>query len=123
MVTISKKTKLLLLALVSGFILILISYPLDVSTGNGSVTYGDKFVHGVMFAVFSFLVLYYFDEYREFKFYFISIFLGLLFSLLTEYIQTFLPTRESSEYDLMAGFAGVILINIYVYFRKRFKKT
>ncbi len=120
---VSKKTRLLLLVFVSTFILILISYPMKPYWVDAPMSYDDKFVHGVMFAVFSFLILFYFNNYKKSKFYLISIFLGLSFSLLTEYIQTFLPTRQSSEYDLIAGFTGVILINIYVYFRTKFKKT
>ncbi len=120
-----KKTRLFLLLLCVVLIMILTTYPMQSVLEIGQIpnNNNDKFIHGAIFAMFSFLVLFYFNNYRKLRYYFISIILGFSYSLLTEYIQTFLPSRESSEHDLMAGFAGIILINIYVYVRTRFEKT
>ncbi|MFH1427510.1 MAG: epoxyqueuosine reductase QueH [Patescibacteria group bacterium] len=105
--------------LVSGWALIvfiLTSWPIYTEYPLG-VKNLDKLVHFIIFAVLTYLLVYFFSEFLK-KFYifsFISILISASYSYFLEYLQIFIPGRFSSLYDFLAGFIGS-LAAILLYF-------
>jgi VanZ family protein len=81
-------------------------------TGMLDFPHADKLVHGVMFAILSFV--YAFDSEvagrNLYKAALLFSAIGLAFAALSEYIQhAFIPGRYGNVYDLLSDVAGIIL--------------
>ncbi|MBO6056680.1 MAG: VanZ family protein [Bacteroidales bacterium] len=91
----------------------------------------DKIVHGIMFAAFSFSIIWgYRREYCEKDSSYrnvlqlVTFFVSISYGALTEIIQCFLPDREANIYDFLADVIGCVLgILIFkIIFRKKMIK-
>lgn len=103
------------------FILILISLPMPEYGGN-QVSYYDKFVHVFLFGAFNFFLYIFLDEFEKISKrskILISLSLSIIFSGLCEYIQLFVPGRDTSELDFLAGVLGALAVSIFFYARKK----
>ncbi len=77
----------------------------------------DKLVHIILFGTLSFLIIWSIYKKINFKISsFIALFFSSSYSLFGEYIQSFVPGRDVSYYDLIAGMIGGILGIVYAYF-------
>ncbi len=103
-------------------VLILVCLPDDnLPTKHGwlDISYLDKWVHGIMFAVMTFLFLLPVAEsslYKKVKrHYFIRICVSMcIWGLTTEFIQKFfVPTRSFDLIDWAADSAGILLAFLY----------
>ena len=105
-------------------IFILISAPMPEYVGE-KVTLYDKMVHVVLFGVLAYLIVYtLITKTTQLKLVFlVSFLLSVLYSGLSEYVQVFIPGRDVSEFDFMAGVLGIILALIYAYNKFRYKKV
>ena len=75
------------------------------------ITYGDKFVHIFLFAGLAYLVFFALSLPRRLNFFgplFLAGLISFLYAVFCEYIQTFIPGRDSSFWDLAAGFFGIV---------------
>jgi VanZ family protein len=97
-------------------IFILISSPMPPYDG-GEITYGDKFVHIFLFAVLAYLIFYALSaSHRSLTWQIIlAAIFSLIYSAFCEYIQLFIPGRDSSLSDFVAGAIGIILALIIAY--------
>ena len=107
----------------AGAIFILIATPMAEYNGT-VVTYYDKVAHVFLYGVFSGLIIYALSGIRRLKLPVIlavSFSLGVLYSALGEYIQSFVPGRDVSELDFAAGVIGCFSAQIYgiIKYRKR----
>jgi len=125
------KLKYLLPAIIWSFIILwLISIPGSSipETPFLNIPHFDKLVHAIIFAVFAFLVSYglfmqknsVFSRYH----YTITLVLGVVFSVVTEWIQLEFVVGRSGEFmDLVADLAGCLLGMIAFYYRKYYIPT
>jgi len=117
----AKLAKFYILLVWTLFILSLIAMPMPEYNGN-QISYYDKFVHLFLFGTFN-LVLYGF--LREFKKIssktnlLVSLSASIIYSALCEYIQLFVPGRDTSELDFLAGVAGALIVSFVLYERSR----
>ena len=97
-------------------IFILISAPMPPYIG-GEITYSDKFVHIFLFAVLAYLIFYALSVSRWplVRRIILAAVLALAYSAFCEYVQVFVPGRDSSLLDFIAGAIGIILALIGVY--------
>ena len=87
---------------------------------NGDVfSYHDKLAHIVLFGVLAGLLVYTFNKakLKKGRIIFISFCLSAVYSLFCVYYQNFVPGRDVSLYDFVAGLAGIIIALTYVYYR------
>lgn len=82
-------------------ILILSAIPL---TTNAQINYLDKIEHIIAFILYFIFSFYSFPKLNII----FHILLGILFGLLIEIIQSFVPFREFSVFDLIADIVGLI---------------
>ncbi len=85
----------------------------------------DKLVHLAVFAVFTFLLSYglHMQEINVFKKhpYTISLLVGVVYSILTEWIQLrFIHSRSGEFYDLIADVTGCLMGVILYFYLKRY---
>lgn len=114
--------KIVLLFAWSIFILLLLTIPLPVGDVSGN-SYADKIVHAFMFGMFSYFFTNVFAEKEGVilrKLIILSFIISTVFVVLGEYIQTFIPSRTSSLYDMFAGIFGIIIFLIFTY--EKFRK-
>lgn len=93
-------------------ILILIGTPMEEYDG-GVFTYYDKFAHAIIFGFFAFLLFKatYDKARRNIKSALrLSFFISLVYALLGELIQLYVPGRTESFWDFVAGLSGVSLV-------------
>lgn len=107
----------------AAFVLTLVSWPMPDFQGTEEKIY-DKIVHVILFGVFTFLFLNLAslkcDKPRR---YFGAFVVGTLYAAIGEFIQRFVPGRDVSEKDLIAGVIGVVLaIIIYIVIPENFYK-
>jgi polysaccharide biosynthesis protein VpsQ len=103
---------------------VLLTYPMAESQRVG-ITYWDKLVHIILFGVLTYLIINTLiaKNKKLFAIEFLSAFLiSLLYAGLSEYLQIFIPGRNASELDFIAGFIGILLAEIYAYQRFIVKK-
>lgn len=124
----NKRIKLLLLILWTILVFVLMVWPMK--PGDPDIfSYQDKIAHFLLFGVFSFLVADCFWTFNKltqkkcFSLLFYSMFFGAIsgiaFSLLTEILQYFLPTRTLSIFDLMSGSLGALFFTFIFYVKER----
>jgi len=116
-----KLVKFYILLTWSFFILTLIAMPMPEYDGN-QTSYYDKVVHVFLFGIFNFLIYGFLREYEKINFksrLLISFSLSVVYSALCEYIQLFVPGRDTSELDFIAGVFGVFIVSIILYGREK----
>lgn len=105
------KQRLFLLSSWTVFTFMLLVAPMPISDYEG-FTYIDKLVHFILFGCFSYLLLYYMmaqrPEYRLENKLVISLMASTSFACMMEFIQTYIPSRTRSVFDLLFGILGVI---------------
>lgn len=107
--------KLILLLSWAGFVFTIIAVPFPPRINAGQITFYDKGVHMVLFGIFAYLLIKVFEKQSRKNAYFLTAIISFLFALFGEYIQSFIPGRSPSEFDLLAGSFGIILAIIYEY--------
>jgi len=97
-------------------IFVLLTIPLP-QTKDAGASYADKIVHAVLFGVFTFLIYYslVLGVKNRKKLLFFSVLLGIFYSFLGEVLQFFIPSRTSSELDLLAGISGILISALIIY--------
>ena len=114
--------KFILLAGWALFVLASLTIPIDTGPDTGEAAYGDKLVHFILFAVFAWLLAGLLGSSRitARKTLAARAFgLSLLYAGLGEVWQTQLPYRTASEWDLIAGLAGILTALTIFYARPR----
>ncbi len=99
-------------------IFILISWPMPPYKEDGFTIY-DKFVHIILFGGLAFLFIWALKARKKFNFKPVALaafFLGVIYSVISEYIQGFVPGRDVSSWDLLAGTIGSALGVVYAFF-------
>ncbi len=94
------------------FILILIITPLPNLENSSELTLNDKIIHFFMFGVLSFLLNWSLREVRESRPLFADTLIVsgvIIYVLLCEYIQGFIPSRTACQWDIIAGILGAII--------------
>ncbi|OGF27391.1 hypothetical protein A2303_05380 [Candidatus Falkowbacteria bacterium RIFOXYB2_FULL_47_14] len=108
-----------------GTIFILIAWPMPEYEGTVT-TYYDKAAHALLFGVLSFLIFSFLSEFKRINALFAilsSFVLSALYSAFCEYVQSFVPGRDVSRYDLFAGLSGAALACIFAYGKSIVKKS
>lgn len=86
---------------------------------NGTVeTYYDKVAHVIMFGVFSYLYFGVIKSKSRGQKFFASVAVGICFSLLIEFLQMYVPGRDTNHWDFVAGATGVLVFSAVAFFRK-----
>ena len=99
------KFHLLIIWIVFVFILTLMPVP----EIHGTIeTYYDKVAHVFLFGIFSYL-FYLNLSLSVLKKVILSIGVGISFSLLVEFLQLFVPGRDASHLDFLAGLFGILI--------------
>ena len=98
----------------------LISFPVY-DGGDFGFSYVDKIIHLLLFAVLTYLLLSLFQEFlkKNWQVFLGSFFVSLSYSLFTEYIQIFVPGRDASSMDFLAGALGALLAILFVKYLSR----
>jgi VanZ family protein len=118
-----KLSRLIILIYWTAFIYIMIAFPTPPYDGE-IIGWHDKVFHMFLFGVFSYLIARYLDvfrRYQSFQIYIISAGLGIVYSIGAEIIQRYIPGRTVSEYDSLAGIAGIALALSLHYARNKRK--
>jgi len=98
-------------------IFILISAPMP-PYESSQITFYDKAVHAVLFGILAYLIVYALGGDKSKRLgliLLISFLISASYSVLSEYVQMFIPGRDVSKLDFMAGVSGVILALVYAY--------
>lgn len=116
-------TKILLAFSWAIFIFILLDFPLK-ETATAGIPFFDKGAHFFIFGVLAFLIISVLEENKKLKFNYIRAFsflLSIFYSGFTEYFQKYVPGRNPSFWDFLAGLAGVAFI-IFIFSKKCYNK-
>jgi VanZ family protein len=77
-------------------------------------------VHAFLFGIFSYLlavVLFDVKKLKKNSVLSLSLFMGVLYSAASEFLQNYIPGRTVSEYDFLGGVVGVIVFIFIVNLR------
>lgn len=98
----------------------LTSFPIYAKQEIG-YSFSDKFVHLFLFAVLTYLLFNLFKEFFKKNQLILatSILASVSYSLLTEYVQIFVPGRDSSQADFLAGATGTLLTILFIKYFSR----
>jgi len=104
-------------------IFILVAYPMPDYSGT-KITYYDKIMHVFLYGVFVVLIQYNFklnNFYKQRRYYFgvFSFSIAFAYALFGEWIQSYVPGRTVSVYDLLAGVVGIIIFLLSFYVKER----
>lgn len=99
------------------FILFLTLMPVP-DIGIETENYYDKIVHLFLFGIFSYL-LYLNLSFSRLKRVATTIFVSVIFSIIIEFFQYFVPGRNPSYLDFWAGFVGVLMFIIVPYVKDK----
>ena len=94
----------------ASLIFVLTSKPLPAYELSGMTLY-DKGVHFILFAVLAYLIILAGLEAKKINFKIIaliSLVISFLYAIFSEYWQVFVPGRDLSENDLLAGVLGIV---------------
>jgi predicted adenine nucleotide alpha hydrolase (AANH) superfamily ATPase/VanZ family protein len=76
------------------------------------ITYYDKFAHAAFFGVMTYLIIAVGLTWKELKFRHVAFFAFTLVTLINmtgEYVQGFIPGRDPSYFDFLAGLTGTLI--------------
>jgi VanZ family protein len=114
----SFKMRFFLLIFWTLFTFVLLTIPMPVSDGS-EVSYIDKFVHFILFGCFSFLLSNYFiakkTSYTIERIIIASFVTSFFYAIMMELIQSYIPSRTRSIYDLLFGLFGIIIFTFVFY--------
>ena len=107
--TIFKKKKKIILIIWTIIIFVLTSFPMQEYNGVEEKYY-DKIAHIIFFGIFAYLVFFnIIKKKNKIKFYFLSFLISFLYSSAIEILQYYIPGRNPSKLDLLAGMLGSAL--------------
>jgi VanZ family protein len=112
-----KKFKRQLLIIWTTFVLILTLMPTP-DIGGDKEMYYDKIAHVFLFGIFSYLLFFNIDRSIVKKIIY-SIIAGIGFSLLIEFLQVFIPGRDASHLDFIAGLFGILIFTSLSYVKNK----
>jgi predicted adenine nucleotide alpha hydrolase (AANH) superfamily ATPase/VanZ family protein len=114
-----KLAKLYLVLCWAFFIFALLSASMRRTDDLSEITFYDKGIHFILFGILSFLIILAGMEFKKIDFKiaaFIGFFLSFFYALACEYFQKFVPGREASIWDLLAGIIGTVFAVAYAFF-------
>ncbi|MBD3247965.1 hypothetical protein GF382_01585 [Candidatus Falkowbacteria bacterium] len=97
-------------------IFIILLLPMPWKYYPAGISFYDKAIHFVIFAVFGFLLIYFLNSFERISLKkacltaFIS---GFFMVFLGEYLQAFVPGRSPSIYDLISGYLGIMISIVF----------
>ncbi len=114
------KTKILKITLPLGFFIFISSIIFIADSVNynfalhwvGAIPYGDKIGHAVLYGIMA-LLLNYGLSYKKFKSVPLGSFLVLLFAIVEEFSQIYIPSRTFDIKDILANIIGVALFSLW----------
>ncbi len=109
-----KNIKIIFLLFWTFFVFFLIATPLPEYNGTIEKIY-DKIAHLFMFGIFSFSFAFLLHEkvFSGMKVFSWSFLLASVYSLFCEFVQAYVPGRDVSELDLMAGVMGAFIFSFF----------
>jgi len=112
-----KKIKIYALLFWTLFVFFLIAIPLPEYNGTIEKLY-DKVAHLFFFGIFSGLLALILADTRlkKYQIFFISFISGIAYSALCEIVQIYVPGRDVSDLDLIAGVIGAFIFSLFAYF-------
>jgi len=120
----SEKQRLILLISWTVFTFVLLVIPMPISDGS-EISYVDKFVHLILFGCFSFFLSYYLLIKKVkcdfWKILTASFVISFLYAVVMELIQSYVPSRTKSVFDLLFGLLGIVIFTSIFYgiYKKR----
>ena len=90
-------------------IAMMIGFLITVPKSLDSLEKNDKLVHFTEFFILSILALWTFKLFKFKNYYILGIVLSVIFVILSESLQSLIPTRDFSYYDMLADAAGIIV--------------
>lgn len=109
-------------AIIYGLVIILLSSVPGINMPKYGFLLADKLLHFFEYALFAILIFRSFSQlFRKHKFHYVivvSSFFLILFALLDEYYQKYIPGRESDVADVILDVLGASLILFFLWFRK-----
>lgn len=105
----SNKRYIVLGLLIIYIALMMIGFLITIPKNFESINQNDKLIHFLEFFVLSILIFKVFQLFRFRHYYILGILFCLMFIVLSEYLQSFIPSRSSSYFDMIADFFGVII--------------
>lgn len=103
------------------FILALIAMPMPEYEGD-QISYYDKIIHVFFFGIFNYFLFKFLKEFKSVNLktnILISLSLSIIFSALCEFIQLFVPGRDTNELDFIAGMFGSLIVSVFLYGRTK----
>lgn len=84
----------------------------------------DKLTHIFLFAILTFLLLYFFQTLTELSWspYLLSFILSASYAWLLEFLQQYIPGRFPSAFDLLAAAGGSLLVILFFLYKNIYKK-
>ncbi|MFA4833487.1 MAG: epoxyqueuosine reductase QueH [Patescibacteria group bacterium] len=117
----TKLVKLYLILCWAFIIFVSLTTPMRASSGlMEQITCLDKVIHFVLFGVLAYLIILAGREFKKINFRVLAVFsfsLSFFYALSGEYFQTFIPSREASVFDLLAGVLGMISAIVYAFYK------
>jgi len=113
-----KLAKLYLVLCWAFFVFVLLSMPMRETSQSSEISFSDKGIHLILFGVLSYLIILAGLEWVKVNFKilaFFSIFVSFFYALGCEYIQNFVPGRNASALDLLAGTIGMVFAAFYAF--------
>jgi VanZ family protein len=100
-------TAVLVLYIALLFVGAVIKVPAEIS----SITNGDKIIHFMEYFILALVLFKSLQLYKlkKINIYVLGIIIGIVFMLLSETVQLFVPGRSFSFYDMLADFMGFII--------------
>ncbi len=98
------------------FIFALISKPIqEIGEFQEKINFFDKGIHFILFGVLAWLIILTGKEFKRLNFKvlaLLSFVISFLYAVACEYFQIFVPGRDLSEFDLLAGSLGMLSVII-----------
>ncbi len=97
----------------------LISKPITgISESQEKITFFDKGVHFILFGVLAWLIIWAGLEFKKVNFKILAMtafVVSFIYAVFCEYFQVFVPGRDLSEFDLLAGNLGMVAAVIFAF--------
>lgn len=103
----------------AAFTLTMVGYPMPDFGYGEKFTFYDKGAHLILFGILAYLVILVFKADKGYplkKAYYYTFFIGFGAVAISEIYQAFVPGRTTSEIDMLAGMAGVVIAIVYDFF-------
>lgn len=96
----------------------LLSAPMKKMSESSEISFSDKGIHLILFGVFSFLIIFAGLEFKKVNFKILTALgfaISFFYASACEYLQVFVPGREASPWDLLAGAIGMAVAVAYAF--------